>query len=149
MEQINLSRQEIARRDRLLLDEVRAVRQRLALRIKRLDGFKGARLELLPTTVDDCRYLAGELAGGLGSNPFDSGKDRERLSLVLLSSLSQNDLAEIRRNPPASWRAEPGTITIIHNGYDLAVFWGASADGRPLRDLETGEYRILTLKLSR
>lgn len=149
MDQINLSRQEIARRDQLLLDEVRGVRQRLALRIKQLDSFKGARPELLPTTVDDCRYLASELAGGLGSNPFDSSKDRERLSLVFLSSLSKNDLAAIRSNPPASWRAEPGTITIIHNGYDLAVFWGASADGRPLRNLETGEFRILTLQLSR
>jgi len=149
VEQINLSRKEIARRDQLLLQEMRSVRKRLALRIKQLSSLKGTRPELLPTTVDDCRYLAAELAGELGSNPFDTGKGGDRLNLVLLSSLSNNDLAALRSNPPHSWQAEPGTINIIHNGYDLAVFWGASADGRPLRDLSTGEYRILTLTLTR
>ncbi|MBK9146055.1 MAG: hypothetical protein IPM23_26615 [Candidatus Melainabacteria bacterium] len=149
VEQINLSRKEIARRDQLLLEEMRSVRKRLALRIKQLNSLEGARPELLPSTVDDCRYLAAELAGELGSNPFDGVPGGDRLSLVLLSSLSNNDLPALRRNPPSSWQAAPGTINIVHNGYDLAVFWGASADGRPLRNLETGDYRILTLRLTR
>lgn len=44
--------------------------------------------------------------------------------------------------PPPTWRAEPGTITVITNTENLVAVWAAGADRTPLMDARTHKVRF-------
>ena len=44
--------------------------------------------------------------------------------------------------PPQTWRAEPGTITVITNSENLVAVWAAGADRTPLMDARTHKVRF-------
>jgi len=52
--------------------------------------------------------------------------------------VNKTNLRDYLKNPPDSWQANPGTITIVSNLHDMFLVWGADKDGRPLRDSLTG-----------
>ena len=71
--------------------------------------------------------------------------ERVNINVVVDVGLDVDSLKAFQDTPPDSWQAPAGTITIISNGYNLAAVWAAGADQRPIRDLETGKVRILTV----
>lgn len=44
--------------------------------------------------------------------------------------------------PPPTWRAEPGTITVITNSENLVAVWASGASRTPLIDPRTGKVRF-------
>ncbi len=43
--------------------------------------------------------------------------------------------------PPPTWRAEPGTITVITDSENLVAVWAAGANRTPMIDPRTGKVR--------
>lgn len=70
-----------------------------------------------------------------------TGNDRVRLQLDW--SLSVGEIEEFSKEPPLTWQAAPGTITVSSNNQYLFVIWGAGADGKPIRDPLTNRVRMV------
>jgi hypothetical protein len=68
----------------------------------------------------------------LGST--DKGKST-KVQMVFEQKFSEDTADQYMDEPPDEWRAEPGTITIVSNGLNLAAIWGAGSNCRPI----TGE----------
>lgn len=79
-------------------------------------------------------------------NPFDlSGQSlcEKRLpqSLVVrpVYGMGERDISDFADHLPDDWQADPGTITVLTNGRDIAAVWAAAADRRPLKDAATNK----------
>ena len=70
-----------------------------------------------------------------------SGNARVRLELDW--SLSVGEIEEFSKEPPLTWQAPPGTITVACNNQYLFVVWGAGADGKSVRDPLTNRVRMV------
>jgi len=90
-------------------------------------------------TVDNA-YLNNE--GEQSTAMADSKVDSDRIHFVRDYGLTVSEVDEFSKDPPADWRASPGTITIITNDQYLFIVWGAGANGKPLRDLVSKRVRF-------
>lgn len=62
--------------------------------------------------------------------------------------LSTQFVLAASKQPPKSWQAAPGTITIIHNTENMIVVWAAGVNGLPIIDSTTGNARIVQKTLA-
>lgn len=70
-----------------------------------------------------------------------------RIVLVSTPDASLYDAATLRTEVPEDWRAEPGTIQIIHNDRDLCFIWGAGIEGRPVFDRERQRFKVVAIRV--
>ncbi len=70
-----------------------------------------------------------------------------RVEMKLDYSLSDESVAAMKEQLPASWKAEPGKICLVTNGMSWAVIWGAGSSQMPIRSHETGKPLVITLKV--
>jgi hypothetical protein len=84
-------------------------------------------------------------------NVFEKKPERPlntpRVALVLVPESSLYEVASLRKEPPEDWRAEPGTIQIVHNGSDLCFIWGAGIEGRPVYDREKQRFKVISMRM--
>ncbi|MBX9685922.1 MAG: hypothetical protein K2X27_04420 [Candidatus Obscuribacterales bacterium] len=80
-------------------------------------------------------------------NPYSvtgiqSDAERKPCALRFVEELSLNEVnrQQWQKQAPSSWRAEPGTITILWNGFDNLLLWGAGADRQPIFDGKSNSY---------
>ncbi len=48
--------------------------------------------------------------------------------MVFEQKLSEDTADQYIDEPPDEWQAEPGTITIVSNGLNIAAIWGAGSN---------------------
>ena len=151
--QIKSTRQEIKRADAVMVNRMGQVLKELktfvAIKAKEKNS-----IGLLPSHAKENKSLERYLANDIGINPYrrllnpnridDSFK---KVTVKLDSSISPYSLNSYRQNPPKSWHASAGTITILHNGYDFALVWGADINGLPVKNKRTKRIKIKSLKL--
>lgn len=114
--------------------------------------------------------LLGKLASGvgqekflsplgllLGANPYEKKTDAEakggnpkaRLKLEFSPALSDAAISLWRKNPPADWQAKPGTVVVMHNGFDQLLVFEADGTGRPVFDGERQRFKIVSIRIAR
>lgn len=88
-----------------------------------------------PQSSDDIGALCAEAETLIPENPFAPGSGRKPpVRMVFDDSMSEPVLNQYRANPPASWSAPAGTITVvISNSHDFFLVWGAGFDNRPIK----------------
>lgn len=59
------------------------------------------------------------------------------------AGLTDFQVRQYMKKPPESWKQSPGTVTVISNGENMFLIWGAGADGRPIMNYKTGETRVV------
>ena len=109
-----------------------------------------------PNDKHECERIANNLQSIVAeSNPYKKetilkqqvdSEFPDRTALVLIiddPTLSENKVRFYSHEPPADWRATPGSIAIIHNEYDLFIVVGMDIDGKPIRDASS-HVRILS-----
>lgn len=127
-------------------------------------------LSILPVDDQASKKLCGELAAVAGQNPYlavprhtfkmamAGAKEvvASRVKMQLSTNLLSQQITDLRYNSNSgiadsdpNWKAEPGTITILHNGYDLAAVWGADIDGRPVKDAKANRAKIVKIRVAR
>lgn len=57
------------------------------------------------------------------------------------------DVPALRKEIPEGWRAEPGTIQIIHNESDQFLIWGAGIEGRPVFDRDKQRFKVISISV--
>jgi len=72
-----------------------------------------------------------------------------RIKITTDPSVSFTNANQWRNKMPEDWQDAPGTIHIIHNGYDSALIWGAGVEGKPVFDREKQRFKIVALRLGR
>ena len=70
-----------------------------------------------------------------------------RIVIVSTPDASLYDAATLRTEAPEDWRAEPGTIQIIHNDRDLCFIWGAGIEGRPVYDRNKQRLKVVAIRV--
>ncbi|MDZ4834974.1 MAG: hypothetical protein SGJ27_14450 [Candidatus Melainabacteria bacterium] len=84
-------------------------------------------------------------------NIFEKKPERHhnacRVMLVSVPDASWYDAAVLRKEIPEDWRAEPGTIQIIHNGQDTCFIWGAGIEGRPVYDRDKQRFKVIAMRV--
>lgn len=120
-----------------------------------------------PDAADVAAGLSLELSATLPKNPYvhdvpDVGKKPEegadlldeyvqqvepskRAQVVFDPSISQTMVERLSVNPRADWKASPGTVVAVTNGYDLCLIWGAGMDEQPVRETN-GKVRLTVLR---
>jgi hypothetical protein len=115
-----------------------------------------------PEEGDETRSLETKLSVSAGENVYHineaevsaaaasidrighSGKGACAVRILVDLSLSPLRVAQYKQNPPSSWIAAPGTITIIHNTEKAYIVWGAGNDGRPIKQGNQSELVLVT-----
>ena len=155
MEQQLLAIKAVRRADANLVTEMKATRNALAGYLKERAGKSGA--QPFPNTPENVEKMKERLSSALSANPYEKepilkselqrqeAGSKSRIRVFFDPTVSANRLTGWRKKPPEAFKASAGTITVIHNGYDFAVIWGASIDGRPVRD--GSEARLLSLRV--
>lgn len=62
--------------------------------------------------------------------------------------LSKQSADSMAKRPPNTWRAVPGTISILHNSENSFALWSAGIDGSPIKDGTTNSAHVLFRDLS-
>jgi hypothetical protein len=70
-----------------------------------------------------------------------------RVKIIADPTVSFAQAGEWRKKTPEDWRDEPGTIHIVHNGYDSCLIWGAGIEGRPVFDRDKQRFKLVALRL--
>lgn len=123
-----------------------------------------------PDTGDDIAGLSLELSAVLPKNPYsaDSAANantqssqpatdlmdayeqpakQERAQVIYDPSINATIVDRLITEPSANWKAKPGTVVAVTNGYDLCLIWGAGIDELPMRE-PNGRVRLTVLKSS-
>ena len=120
-----------------------------------------------PDAGDDIAGLSLELSSVLPKNPYSGAdmktempepasdlldeyarqKREERAQVIFDPSLSETLVDKLSMEPYSTWKAKPGTVVAVTNGYDLCLVWGAGIDEQPVRD-SNGKVRLTVLKSS-
>lgn len=125
---------------------------------------------MLPVDDQSAMKLCERFATIAGQNPYlavprgtvkiamAGGKEvvPPRVRMQLSTTLLPQQITILRQQPASGitdgdpgWKAEPGTITILHNGYDLVAVWGADIDGHPVKDAKANRAKIVKIRLAR
>ncbi|MEZ4543155.1 MAG: hypothetical protein R3C24_04560 [Cyanobacteriota/Melainabacteria group bacterium] len=152
-EQMRIARQDVARCDLELSHQMKTVLAKMRLYFK-----ERKKIDLLDPLVLEREEQALKIARSLKENPYkiltkqstaeqssESESSETRVKFVLAPSLSESNLTDWRKEPPTQWKETPGTISIVHNGYDFFIVWGASFDGKPV--CFDGKTKILSMRL--
>lgn len=117
-----------------------------------------------PDMGDDVAGLSLELSAVLPRNPYTSDTEamkpratdlldeysqvvNTRAQVIYDPSISETVVDRLSLQPSETWKAKPGTVVAVTNGYDLCLVWGAGIDERPVRDA-SGRVRLTVLKSS-
>lgn len=73
--------------------------------------------------------------------------DAPRVILVSTQDVSWYDAESLRKEAPLDWRAEPGTIQIVHNDRDRCFIWGAGIEGRPVFDRTKQRFKVVAIRV--
>lgn len=73
--------------------------------------------------------------------------DAPRVALVSKPDSAWYDVTALRREVPDGWRAEPGTIQIIHNESNHFLIWGAGLEGRPVFDRAKQRFKVISISV--
>lgn len=68
---------------------------------------------------------------------------RPTISYTIDRKLDKETVKQYKINPPESWKASPGTISVVCNAKDLFILWGAGTDSLPIRSQETNRVRMI------
>lgn len=148
------------------IDKVAAeVRKRIAAQAR-----KSMLSTMLPINDEAAKKLTDDLANIAGQNPYiavprhtfkmvmagTKEEPAQRVRLLYSTTLLSQQISNLRyaqnndtTDGDLDWKAEPGTITILHNGYDLAAVWGADIDGHPVKDSKANRAKIVKIRLAR
>lgn len=149
LEQLKVLKEVMAKAD----DQLFAVMQYVAGRLVTHYHWKGH----MPGPGWDQESLKSALAHKYSGNPYFISDERfgqveqtaaDHLELVFIKdpTLSEISVAKYKEQAPSEWRAKPGTIVVITGDSNLALVWGANAEGLPLRVRDTGRPRFLILR---
>jgi hypothetical protein len=72
-----------------------------------------------------------------------------RIKITTDPTVSFTQANQWRNKMPDDWKDKPGTIHIVHNGYDSALIWGAGVEGKPVFDREKRRFKVVALRLGR
>lgn len=149
-EQMRIARQDVARCDLELSHQMKTVLAKMRIYFK-----ERKQIDLLDPLVLEREEQALKIARSLPENPYkiltkqstdeETSQSVARVRFVLEPSLCESNLTDWRKEPPAQWKEIPGTISIVHNGYDYLIVWGASFDGKPV--CFDGKTKILSMRL--
>jgi hypothetical protein len=107
-----------------------------------------------PLTDDEKESFRQSLLKNIVANPYKPQRmdlasyerlpEESPLSLNFLSdgTMTPYVVRQLVDKPPASWKADPGTMFVITNGDNYYVLWATSADCLPMRDLEHSSNRL-------
>lgn len=114
-----------------------------------------------PNTGDDINGMSLELSAVLPKNPYTNQESKvsanadmldgysqeivSRAQIIYDPSLAESIVDKLATQPSDTWKAKPGTVVAVTNGYDLCLVWAAGIDERPVRD-ESGKVRLSVLK---
>lgn len=148
------------------IDKVAAeVRKRIAAQAR-----KSMLSTMLPIDDEAAKKLCDDLENIAGQNPYVAvprhtfkmvmaGAKEEvapRVRMLHSTTLLSQQISSLRyaqnsdtMGGDPGWKAEPGTITILHNGYNLAAVWGADIDGHPVKDAKANRAKIVKIRLAR
>ena len=113
-----------------------------------------------PEPGEEQDKLRRALAKVATNNPYDpkiyNADTNEQLSkgepikIVFLvdGALTESFIKDTEKTAPKSWSTDPGTIVVITNGVDKFVVWGASADRLPIKEIGTGNTRVVYREVS-
>lgn len=149
-EQMRIARQDVARCDLELSHQMKTVLAKMRAYFK-----ERKKIDLLDPLVLEREEQALKIAHSLPENPYkiltkqstdeEGNFSKARVKFLLSPSLCESNLTDWRKEPPAQWKETPGTISIVHNGYDYLIVWGASFDGKPV--CFDGKTKILSMRL--
>lgn len=89
--------------------------------------------------VDNPYFSDAMLALNLSSNGTRCDPAGTGIRIEVDLGLCPNSAHQLSQNGlPDSFKASPGTITIIHNTEDTLLVWGAGIDGKPIRNPKSG-----------
>jgi hypothetical protein len=71
-----------------------------------------------------------------------------RVKIVADSGISFASADAWRNRMPADWKAAPGTIQVVHNGFDSCLIWGAGVDGTPVFDRSKKRFKLVSIRLA-
>lgn len=112
---------------------------------------EGLKTDLLPVDKEGNKRLSNYLASKRVLNPYSNllkeSDPTINVRVELKPSLSKTDLPGLRKKFPTSKKEKPGTIVVIHNGYDLALFYGTGIDGLPVKAPGSKESKLLSIQL--
>ncbi len=134
-----------------LSEDLSSVADRLQARLT--ERKRRTAIGLYPDQPEEVERLERALSGSISLNPYAAVElmkdklDSRRVTLKIDPSLNLGSLSLFRENPPVDWCDQPGKIVVLHNNYDLTVVWAAGLDGRPLRSPESGQAKIISLRL--
>lgn len=86
-------------------------------------------------------------ASGDFLDEYSQAPTASRAKVVFDPSLNASFVDKLSQEPYSTWRAKPGTVVAVTNGYDLCLVWGAGIDETPVRDA-SGKVRMAVLKTS-
>lgn len=87
------------------------------------------------------------IPGTTSVNGFKPAPHAVRIKIVSDPSLSFVHADQWRKKMPESWREDPGTISIVHNGYDSCLIWGAGLEGKPVFDRDKQRFKLVAIRL--
>jgi len=82
-------------------------------------------------------------AAAHNENTVSAAAGRQRVRIILDTGLNDDQVRQLEIQAPPLWRAQPGTITVINNGEDRYLIWGAGADRQSIRDEALGRNRLV------
>ncbi len=119
-----------------------------------------------PDTGDDIAGLSLELSAVLPRNPYGPNTPnaeaqklqpssdlldeysqvvKPRAQVIYDPSINETIVDRLSLQPYETWKAKPGTVVAVTNGYDLCLICGAGIDERPVKDAN-GRVRLTILK---
>lgn len=147
--QVQRTRKEILDLDLKMVDEIHLAARELKSYFSRIKKFRFGKLSILPTSKQKSLEIAKFVSSHLPPNPYKQlipKAAKERTFVSLDASISLNNLERYRTSPPKSWKNSPGTINIVHNGYDLVLIWGAASNGRPIK-VKNQRAKIISIRI--
>lgn len=87
------------------------------------------------------------IPGTISVNGFKPAPHAVRIKIISDPSLSFVHADQWRKKMPESWREDPGTISIVHNGYDSCLIWGAGLEGKPVFDRDKQRFKLVAIRL--
>lgn len=101
---------------------------------------------LLP---DNPYFTDANLAQCIKQEGMEGAANQPSVTIVQDLRLSFTQFDELKFAPPSAWHGNPGSIYVIHNAEDTFIVWGASANGMPVKNADSGTVQILMRHINR
>jgi len=70
-----------------------------------------------------------------------------RVKIIADPTVSFTNAEIWRKKMPDDFVSEPGTIQVVHNGFDSCLIWGAGVEGRPVFDRDRQRFKLVSIRL--